>query len=993
MLIWPGLASGQNHPLGTDVYAGTGTVNWTTVRSDGVSFAWAKAAEGTSTDGYIGEDAKFTANEANAKAAGVLIGGYYFARPSADPNITGSSSADSEAQFYWSVASNYVVAGSGRLVPMLDWEDPYVTNNSGLTQAVLSQWVNEWCNDVSNYARAQGVILSPVIYTGTWYSEAGSYPGLNSTVTNWPVWLSDYPSCTGDACGSPAPQSGYPGATSPWSTWDIWQYGDTNWSGGDSDVFAGTTNQFLQKFLVGATNIPPGGSIYWDPATNKASPGSGGTGGWDGSTSNWWYAGTTDAVWPIDGAHAVLAGTAGTITLNADTSVGALTFNTPGYIISGSDTLTLTSPGTISVPSGAATSIECVLGGVAFNATGGGIVYLNNAANYSDGETVTGPNTTLAVNNNHAAGNDGVTLNLLSGGIYQDADATSGDQFLLPGCAVALGTGGGIFSNPNGNLTMTNRITGAGSLTITGTSYTLTLTDTANSYTGGTVVESGTLKLNAANVLGSTTSALTVSGGALNMNAVSQTVGAVTISGGTISNGTLTGSSYAGQSGTVSSVLAGSGAMTKTTSGTLTLSGANTYSGTTSVNAGTLALASTGSINDTKAISLAAGGTFDVSAISSYTLSSSTTLSASGTSTPATIKGGTTVNLGSRPITLTYDGSDVALTISQGTLSLSGNAFTVNGTALPIGTYTLVQQASGNISASGTFSVSGTAIGSGMAGAISVSGNTVILTITDATTTTLNALSPATYGQVVTFTATVSPTPYGGTVQFYDNGVALGSPVALNSGTASYITSLLAVGSHPITAAFSGVPFYYAASSTASASTQQVSAAALTVTANPQSKTYGTVLVFGSGSTNFFSTGLQNGQTIGSVTLTVSGNGGATNAAVGAYTITPSLATGGTFVPSDYNITYNPGTLTVTLPPNTIPVTVTGISLLANGTVQLSFTGTPGYVYLIDAATNLIPPIAWTTISTNAAGTNGMFSFTDTNADNYSCRYYQTATQ
>ena len=140
-----------------------------------------------------------------------------------------------------------------------------------------------------------------------------------------------------------------------------------------------------------------------------------------------------------------------------------------------------------------------------FNLQGGGTLLLNNAGNYSDGQTVIGPNTTLAVNNNHAAWNDGVTMNLQSGGIYEDEDSTTGDQFLLTGCAVALGTGGGIFNNPNGSLTMSNFITGSGSLTIkAGGSYTLTLTDTGNNYTGGTIVQSGTLKANAAGVLGLT---------------------------------------------------------------------------------------------------------------------------------------------------------------------------------------------------------------------------------------------------------------------------------------------------------------------------------------------------------------------------------------------------------------------------------------------------------------------------------------------------------
>jgi hypothetical protein len=131
----------------------------------------------------------------------------------------------------------------------------------------------------------------------------------------------------------------------------------------------------------------------------------------------------------------------------------------------------------------------------------------------------------------------------------------------------------------------------------------------------------------------------------------------------------------------------------------------------------------------------------------------------------------------------------------------------------------------------------------------------------------------------------------------------------------------------------------------------------LSITANPPSKTYGTLLAFGAGSTNFTASGLQNGETIESVTLVVGGNGDVTNAPVATYIITPGQATGGTFTPANYNIGYNTGTLTVT------------------------------------AATNLTSSITWTTLSANTADTNGVFSFTDLSASNYVNRYYRTATQ
>jgi hypothetical protein len=88
----------------------------------------------------------------------------------------------------------------------------------------------------------------------------------------------------------------------------------------------------------------------------------------------------------------------------------------------------------------------------------------------------------------------------------------------------------------------------------------------------------------------------------------------------------------------------------------------------------------------------------------------------------------------------------------------------------------------------------------------------------------------------------------------------------------------------------------------------------------------------------FTSSGLQNGETIGTVTLTVSGNGGASTASVAGspYTITPSAATGGTFAPGNYTVSYAPGALTVN--PATLTITANNRSKIFGQTV--TFAGT-----------------------------------------------------
>ena len=268
------ITTNAQRPLGTDVshYQGSG-INWTSVKNAGVTFAWAKATESTF---FI--DGNFVGNQVNAKAAGVYIGAYHFARPSDNPNITGANSAETEAQFFWSVASNYIKNGGSYMMPMLDWEDTGATVAAGFTVTQMSSWVNQWCNSVSNYALANGVTnVRPVVYTGVWFSSPNAtYPGLNSSVTQWPGWIAAYPS-------NPNPQTGAPSSTFPWPTWTFWQYADTNWSGGDSDVFNGTAAG-LATYVIGGLGSPNilsqpssryadrNGSITLRTAANGATP-------------------------------------------------------------------------------------------------------------------------------------------------------------------------------------------------------------------------------------------------------------------------------------------------------------------------------------------------------------------------------------------------------------------------------------------------------------------------------------------------------------------------------------------------------------------------------------------------------------------------------------------------------------------------------------------------------------------------------------------------
>jgi alpha-tubulin suppressor-like RCC1 family protein len=80
----------------------------------------------------------------------------------------------------------------------------------------------------------------------------------------------------------------------------------------------------------------------------------------------------------------------------------------------------------------------------------------------------------------------------------------------------------------------------------------------------------------------------------------------------------------------------------------------------------------------------------------------------------------------------------------------------------------------------------------------------IIVGSTTATTLTSSA-NPSNHGQSVTFTATINPVPDGGTVQFQDNGVNINPQINIDSsGQAICTTSTLSIGTHTITAVYTG---------------------------------------------------------------------------------------------------------------------------------------------------------------------------------------------
>ncbi|MGA2786217.1 MAG: pectinesterase family protein, partial [Verrucomicrobiota bacterium] len=121
-----------------------------------------------------------------------------------------------------------------------------------------------------------------------------------------------------------------------------------------------------------------------------------------------------------------------------------------------------------------------------------------------------------------------------------------------------------------------------------------------------------------------------------------------------------------------------------------------------------------------------------------------------------------------------------------------------------------------------------------------------------------------------------------------------------------------------------------------------------------------------------------------------------TNAAAVSYDSSHVYYTNANDVADQINYTVGdgqaatPGIINVVVgPPPTNSIAGTAVN--GNGSVTLRFVGVPGYTYLVEATLDLAPPVVWTPVSTNTAGSiDGTWQFTDTDATNHTQRFYRS---
>lgn len=251
------------------------------------------------------------------------------------------------------------------------------------------------------------------------------------------------------------------------------------------------------------------------------------------------------------------------------------------------------------------------------------------------GVTGTQPNATVNVSTVTA---NKITFTSLSAGNYQ----------LIGGTITLAGTGSSIVNNntaSNGAIIGSKLVaasgftkSGAGSLSF-GTGSDLSEVEGTIDLSGGNVFLSSTTAGSVAaawNISTSNTSLGLGVNGTIHLGSLSGVAGSILRTAGT--NAPTASIGALNTSTTFSGNVTGTIAITKVGTGTLTLaatSNRNTYTGATVIDAGTLALGAGGSINKTTSITVQSGATFDVSAVTGYTL---------GATAAQTLKGSGTVN-------------------------------------------------------------------------------------------------------------------------------------------------------------------------------------------------------------------------------------------------------------------------------------------------------------------------------------------------------------
>ncbi len=209
----------------------------------------------------------------------------------------------------------------------------------------------------------------------------------------------------------------------------------------------------------------------------------------------------------------------------------------------------------------------------------------------------------------------------------------------------------------------------------------------ANTFTGGTQIEAGTLTLGSNQAIPAASS-LTLSAGTLDLGGYANTASTLVMKNGLITgNGSFSAASFNLQNGTVAGSLAGPGSISITASGVVTITGSNSYSGGTKLSGGTLTVSADNNLGAESGALTLDGGMLQVEGTSFSATTRPVTTTANG-GTISVVDPNNTLTLATQNLNgsgaftkagqggLQLGGSigSTAITVQDGTLQLTGSA-------------------------------------------------------------------------------------------------------------------------------------------------------------------------------------------------------------------------------------------------------------------------------------------------------------------------------
>ncbi|WP_345802251.1 Ig-like domain repeat protein [Microbacterium sp. AZCO] len=499
---------------------------------------------------------------------------------------------------------------------------------------------------------------------------------------------------------------------------------------------------------------------------------------------------------------------------------------------------------TVSGMAGAVTKVQVVLNGVTHGAlndidalvvapTGANLVVLSDVGDAPPATLTFATNATLTFDD-AAAG--GVPTGNVPTGTYKPTNVGGGDAFTAPAPAPSGQTTlAGAFTgiNPNGTwqLYVVDDNTGdVGS--IAGWSLVIT-TEVAAVSTTTTVVTSGSPSATGSAV--TFTASVTGAGNPVTTGSVIFTEGAATL--GTVAlnasgSASLTTSALAEGTHTIVATYSGSpGFLTSNGTVTQRVDNPTVVTGNTYCNTGALTVPDAGATSPYPSNITVSGLTAPIAKVTATLKGVTHTspvdldvmLSGPTPSTNVMLMSDVGGNSAVTGVNVVFDDAaagGVPPTLASGTYTPTDDDSDVPDAAFPApapatSSATTLSTFAGS-SGNGVWSLWVVDDANGDAGSISGGWCLTITTVSPTATSLTSSVNPSTAGQSVTLTATVtsgaSPVTTG-TVAFTDNGSSLGAPVAVSpTGTATLTLNSLGVGTHPITATFSG-PVEFAGSS------------------------------------------------------------------------------------------------------------------------------------------------------------------------------------